>query len=489
MSELTIAALALLVFYVVIGYKRPVIAFVTAPVAAIILLFAAVTWESIESVVLAPVLFLASLSAVAISAYGRESQEWYHRWAFLILLAFVVALALGAVLLGLHFIGAGAILIVLFILGAVAIIIALISYAVASGRVVAMNVLSTIGSSMRQNLPLPMALDCAAVGRSDATASALRRIKTWLVKGYSLSEAIRRGYRRCPSRALAMLSAGESIGQLPAAIEAVESDMKAQSFERSRLRPVHPFYPLIVLSIAFFITLGMMYFVIPQLKAVLEEMVAGELPWATRTLMEVMRFFAFGEGWIVLLGLLVLMVPVFWLHVVRRRRRPERPYLISRLGDAVKWRLPIVHWFERNRSMVQAVEMLRLSLNAGCPVNEAIRSTLGLDVNLRFRRRLACWLDRVERGEDIAQSARRCGLGRALAWAFDSNAGAGDTPAVLESLESYYRFSYSYRVNLARFILWPLGVVALGLTVGFVVFAIFSPLVMVLNHLTATVYP
>ena len=138
--------------------------------------------------------------------------------------------------------------------------------------------------------------------------------------------------------------------------------------------------------------------------------------------------------------------------------------------------------------MVQVVELLRMSLNAGCPVNEAIRGTLQLDVNLFFRSRLASWLRRVERGEDIAESARRSGLGAALAWAF-GGAQTGNTPAVLEMLESYYRSNYSYRVNLARFILWPCGIILLGATVGFIVHAIFSPGVVVLGHLSGTVYP
>jgi len=80
-------------------------------------------------------------------------------------------------------------------------------------------------------------------------------------------------------------------------------------------------------------------------------------------------------------------------------------------------------------------------------------------------------------------------LGNALAWAFDGGVETGNTPAVLEMLEAHYRSNYSYRVNLARFILWPAGIIALGATVGFVVFAIFSALVATLSQLTANVYP
>jgi type II secretory pathway component PulF len=56
-------------------------------------------------------------------------------------------------------------------------------------------------------------------------------------------------------------------------------------------------------------------------------------------------------------------------------------------------------------------------------------------------------------------------------------------------LEAHYRSDYSYRVNLARFILWPLGIIALGATVGFVVYAVFAPAVAVLRHLAGQIYP
>ena len=153
------------------------------------------------------------------------------------------------------------------------------------------------------------------------------------------------------------------------------------------------------------------------------------------------------------------------------------------------WFLPVVHCFQRDHSLVRSLELLRISLIAGCPVNDAIRGTLDLDVNWWFRRRLRCWLTSVERGEPIAQSARQCGLGRSLAWAFDGGVNAGNTPAILEMLESYHRSLYLYRLNLTRYILWPVGILLLGLMVGFVAYAVFSPAVAVTNSMILNVYP
>ena len=180
------------------------------------------------------------------------------------------SLSAGAILAGLGIFVAGYVLPLLFVLGIAAFIASLAHYGVTSRRVTVLSIFTTLGASMRQNLPLPMALECAACGQESGISFVLRGIKTWLVKGYPLTEAVRRGYPRCPSRALAMLSAGEQIDQLPAALRAIETDLKANATERGRLQPVHPFYPVVVLSFAFLMVLGLMTFVVPQFKSVLQ---------------------------------------------------------------------------------------------------------------------------------------------------------------------------------------------------------------------------
>ena len=159
------------------------------------------------------------------------------------------------------------------------------------------------------------------------------------------------------------------------------------------------------------------------------------------------------------------------------------------MGDFMKWHLPVLHNFEKNYSLVHVVELLRLSLSAGCAVNDAIKNTLGLDVNNRFRKRLQRWLEKVERGDNIAAAIKESKLGSPLAWAFDEKVNQGNTLTILETLESFYRSNYSYYVNLARFIMWPCLILFMGLIVGFVVYAIFSPSILIIESLSGKVLP
>ncbi len=492
---LVIIAILLLALYVFLGLKKPGIALITSPFVSFLLFCISGEADSVAAIAIAPIIFFATLIAVLMSRREPDTQEWPQIAAKCILIGIVLSLLFVTAVVVFSVFGAGGFLpfpsfiaLVIFIgfMGSV------ISYGLTSRHATAAYVISTIGSSMRQNLPLPMALESAASGRADSRARILRRIKKWLVQGYSLSESLKRGYPRCPGYAAAMIAAAERIDQLPLAIKSIEADMVARADERKKLKPVHPFYPVILIVFMFFIVLGLTWKVIPVFHKILTEMTEeATLPIPTQLLSRFANFIAYEYGWLIalalaLIGLAAAAVSIF---IRFRPRQPEKPYLISRIGDFIKWHLPILHWFEKNYSMVQMVELLRLSLNAGCTVNDAIANTLNLDVNNRFKKRLQKWLAKVEAGDNIAVAARECRVGNSLAWAFDDRVNQGNTLAILETLESFYRSNYNYRVNLARFIMWPCVTLIMGAMVGFIVYAIFSPMVTIINHLANLVTP
>lgn len=481
-----ITALLILVVYGILGYKKPAVALITSPIVSLGAGYILSLAEPVTGVLFGATIFLVTLVAILLARREPGTEEWPQicaKWiliGFALLLLFVTAFAV--------FGSGGMFGLVLFLL----FIGAVIGYGLTSRQATAAYVISTIGSSMRQNLPLPMALESAASGRTDKRSRILLNIKKWLVEGYSLSESIKRGYPRCPGYALAMIAAAERIDQLPLAVESLEADMIARAQERKKLRPVHPFYPVILMLFVFFMVWALATRVAPRLHEVLQEThPAVVFPTATRFLMRIAGFIGYEYGWLIGLvaGLVLLVIVGVWIRIKFRPRQPQSPYLLSRIGDSVKWHLPILHWFERNYAMVQVVEFLRLSLNAGCPVDVAIKNTLGLDVNNCFRRRLKSWLAKVEAGDNVAAAARKSGLGRAIAWAFDEQVNQDNALAVLEMLESFYRSNYSYRVNLARFIMWPCVSIMLGVIVGFVVYAFFCPLVLIINQMTNLVYP
>jgi len=477
---------AAMAFFAFLGYKRPGLALIISPIAVVSLVVVSILSDYPKAVIMTPFIFIAMLIAILMAKYEPDSALLPKRIAKGI---FICSGVLIVTVVGFVFLLPGAIIVLIIFIAFAGFII---NYAGTSRYATAAYIVSTIGSSMRQNLPLAMALESAASGRSDGRARILRRIHKWLVQGYSLSESIKRGYPKCPGRAVAMISAAERVCQLPFAIASIEADMVAKADEKKRIKTVHPSYPVILIVAMFLIVLALMTFVSPQLIMVLREISEGlSLPPATRILMRMTQFIAYDFGWLIW-GVFLVTVLVIWPVSIRirfRPRRPDKPYLLSRIFDSIKWHLPILHWFENNYSMVQVVGLLRLSLNTGCTVNGAISNALGLDVNNCFKKKLRKWLTRVERGDNISDSAKESKLGSTLAWAFDDKVNEGNTLAILETLESFYRSNYSYRVNLARFIMGPCITIIMGAAVGFVVYAIYSPMVFIIEHLSGMVMP
>jgi type II secretory pathway component PulF len=479
--EIVALCVLILLFFAFLAHKKPDIAMLTAPIVCLLLIYAAVWLDLFEIIVLPPILFIVTLLAVLTSRREPDIEQWPHKLAKFILISCGFLLLIASSFSLLAFGGYYGFILFAFFIAAVA------RFGFISRDATALYVISTIGSSMRQNLPLPMALESAAGERLDKRSRILWAIKKWLVQGYSLSESIKRGYPKCPGYAVAMIAAAERINQLPLALAAIEADMLAKADEKRKLQPVHPLYPLILITFTFLVMCAIAWKVLPTFSSVLVEMVEEKpLPFATQLLLHITDY-----G--LLIGLvfaliIIVIVPVSML-IKLRPRRPQKQYLFSRIGDFIKWNLPVLHWFERSYSMVQTVELLRLSLNAGCTVNDAIANTLGLDVNNSFRKHLQKWLVKVEAGDNITAAAKESGLGSTLAWAFDDEVNQGNTLSILETLESFYRSNYNYYVNLVRFIMWPCVTIIMGIMVGFVVFAIFSPGVAIIRNMVELVYP
>jgi len=493
---LLVAALLLGILYVLLALKRPVIAMATAPILCVVFIYGASLTEdpalTIQVLLLVPIVLLAAFVPVLLvrGIPAKERSFWgCVKWLLVRLAAVLILLT--------AFLAAFAVLtpefmfLVLFIC-VVAFGGAAINYGLTSRHTIATYVISTIGSSMRQNLPLAMALESAAGAGDDKRSRILRNISKWLVLGHSVSTSIKVGYPKCPSYALAMITAAEPINQLPQAIKSIEADMAARSDRSSRIQPVGAFYPMILLLWLGFVVWGIMVYVMPSFYHVLTELIPdAQLPAATKTLVRIAEFIGWNHPafFMIVLALLILVVFPLWMYVRFRQRRPQEPYLMSRIGDYLKWRLPMLHWFEKNYSTVQTTGMLRLSLNAGATVNDAIANTIGLDINNCFRKRLTIWLERVEAGANVSVAANDAGVGRGIAWAFDETVNQGNTLTVLETTESFHRSDYSYRVNLAKFVMGPCVTLAMATVVGFVVYAIYSVPVTIIYYTAEMIYP
>jgi type II secretory pathway component PulF len=475
MWTLWLINIAVFIGFLVLSWKKPSCALILLlPVSAGMFLSGLIDddiYNSIGAIVACPLAIILLPISIIIIHWGPSSSRletpWYRAVTGFILTIFKYLLILALFVVIFQFFSP--VLFGIFLMG---------SYQWAQARKygLAVDIISTIAMCIRQSLPLPMALATAAHGKKKKEAAVFNNIAHWLTQGCPLSESLRRGYPKCPSEILASITTAEKMEQLPRAIESLQKQaaekMGSENIEKSDAL----IYPTTVLTIAFFIMTGLSIFIVPTFSEVLSDMSNGEarLPAVTQSLLNFANWMLGRKGLNTLLFMSpVLVFIVFKAYLLSRKRTPEKPRLLSRLGDRIKWNIPLVHWFEKTFGNIHLAQTLCAGISAGYPVNTIVRNAIGLDVNRCYQKRLEKWLNKIETGDNIAQSAKICGLDKKLCWAMDEKINKNNAPQILESLETLYRCQYNCRKNVLTAAIEPLMILCLGLCVGYVVFAMF----------------
>lgn len=479
-----------MIVYMVFSIKKPGAALLTAPLVCGILInvlmalagYRDVSDQAALAACLTPLIFVVTLLTVMIAPHEGDYPPWPKRMARTTAVLLIAIPLFLFVVFGLGFFGIYAGLFGVVIIGS------LIGFFLTQGRSVALQVISTIGASMRQNLPLPMALESAAAGRADKPGRIMRAISKSLVQGYSLSDAIKEGYRGCPSQALAMIMAAEQIGKLPEVLTEIEADLMEKTFQKKQIKAIQPAYIFFILFAGILFVAGMRTFVVPKFRDIYTDFGVdlSHLPWTTRWLMSGKGSFLGPLAAFLFPG--VIIAAGVWLKTKFRPRRVGEPYYLSRIGDALKWYLPVWHWFEVNYSLTQLTGFLRTALQAGFTLDKSIAHAMTLDVNMYFRERMERWLSNIRSGADPAIAARQCGLGPSFSWAFDK-ANSSSTLDILGVLEGFFRTQYNCKAHVAKYVAGPVAVLGLGCLVGIFVHGGFAPLVALINQMAETVMP
>jgi type II secretory pathway component PulF len=333
-----------------------------------------------------PAVVLGSAAIVLARPFDPSSSPRAKQWAKLVLLATVILLVSSPLL-------AGILAVPVFIMVLLCLRVVFRS-TIEPREVVASTVISTLASCIRQNLPLPMALDAAAHGRTDMSGYIMRQLSRWLVQGYSLSEAIRKGFPACPRYIQSTISATEGIGQLGPALEAIQQDMDGRTYRRRLVNPICPLYPLFLVFTLVSLLSAYFRFIWPQFEAVATEM-AGHSHggWI------VLRVLGSLEDWLLWFVIFLILV---WLVVIVHRWWPGRlagERWLSGLIDMVVWHVPVYGWFIRCRSTIQAVSIIRLGLLAGSTIDKAVETAASASINHCLGRRLRRWADGIRQAK------------------------------------------------------------------------------------------
>jgi len=301
---------------------------------------------------------------------------------------------------------------------------------------------------------------------------AIRIVAEDVEGGSTLSEAMARHPKAFDRLYTNMVRAGELGGVLDVILQRLADFMeKTQTLKRKVIGAM--IYPVAVITFASLIVLGIMIFVVPSFQTIFADM--GErLPGITRTLLGMSTWIKDDFGWLVLLGVPFGIFGIFRLLKLSDGGR----YFV----DNLKLHTPILGRIVSKTSVARFSRTLGTLLTAGVPILEALQITSDTSGNAVFARAMSSVHDGIREGESFADPLRQAKVVEPMVVnMIDVGEETGELDKMLNKVADTYDEEVDTLVSGMVSLLEPVMVITLGLIVGFIVVALFMPMVSLLN--------
>ena len=300
---------------------------------------------------------------------------------------------------------------------------------------------------------------------------AIRLVAEDVEGGATLSEAMGRHPKAFDSLYTNMVRAGELGGVLDIILQRLADFMeKAQALKRKVITAM--IYPVAVITFALLIVTALLWKVVPKFAVIFKDM-KRELPPLTKILLQISDMVA-GGGWLILLGLPVGVYMIIKLL----KTSPGGRYSV----DKFKLNMPIMGAIVGKSTVARFSRTLGTLLSAGVPILEALNITRDTSGNEVFSRALSKVHDGIREGDNFAEPLRQAKIVEPMVVnMIDVGEETGELDKMLTKVADTYDEEVATLVDGMTKMIEPLMVVALGGIVGFIVVALFMPMVGMLD--------
>src|SRR5437764_1388439 len=293
--------------------------------------------------------------------------------------------------------------------------------------------------------------------------------------GGTLSDAMAEYPKAFDKLYVNMINAGEAGGVLDIILNRLADFMeKAAKLKKKVIGAM--IYPGVVISIAVGIVSMIMIFVIPKFETIFRDF-HTDLPGITQVLLTVSRWFATQYGWAY-----VLFSPIAFILILKLIKISEGGrYAV----DVVKLKIPILGSILAKTAIARFTRTLGTLISAGVPILDAINITKETCGNEVFSRALLKVHDAIREGESMADPLRATKVVDAIVVNMvDVGEETGDLDKMLMKVADNYDSDVDVLVGSLISILEPVRVLILGVIVGFIVIALFAPMISLISNMS-----
>lgn len=291
--------------------------------------------------------------------------------------------------------------------------------------------------------------------------------------GATLSEAMSRQPKAFDKLYVNMVKAGEAGGALEIILRRLaEFKEKAQSLKRKVQGAM--IYPCAVIFIATAIVSGIMIYIVPKFAKIFEDF-GTELPGITKMLINSSAWMA--SYWYILIG-----TPfVIWILIKLIKKNKTGEFIV----DWAVLKIPLMGLILRKSIIARTCRTLGTLIASGVPILEGIIIARDTSGNAVFARAYDQIYSAIREGESMAVPLKETKITDDMVVNMvDVGEETGALDTMLYKVSDVYEEEVEVLVEGLVSMLEPIMVVVLGLVVGFIVIALFMPLIKLLNDLS-----
>ena len=300
---------------------------------------------------------------------------------------------------------------------------------------------------------------------NEVLKQALVDIVASLESGRGLAESLKRHPKIFSNLFINLVEIGESTGTLDTSFERLYEYLSMDQEVRDRVKSAVR-YPVIVL-IAVAIALAIItVFVIPNFAPIFRQL-GDDIPLPTKIIMGTSNFVI--NYWMFIIGAVIGA----WGAAVYYIRTP-----VGRLNwDRLKLRIPVTGIIVRNAALSRITRSLAVSLSAGLPINQTLKTVSDSIGNTWLGARMAVLAEGIERGEALSTTAASSDMFTPLVLQMITlGEETGALPELMDEASDFYRREVDYDLENLSAALEPILIVTVGVVVLILALGVFLPM-------------
>lgn len=319
-------------------------------------------------------------------------------------------------------------------------------------------------------------IDAIEIIHQQVTKPSLERMLSEIDKllrdGKTFSSALGRYPKQFSNFYIALVRSGEASGKLDIILEKLAEHMERQRAFQSKIRNAL-IYPTVIITAMFGMLFVMFTFVMPKLLELYDSFEV-ELPQSTIIIMAISNFMQ-GNWYYVLIGIAAAIVALIKFKGTRRGKL---------LVDTNVFRIPILGNVVRTAGLVDATRTLSILISSGVPILDGLAIVTEVNNNILFQHSFRRITGKVEKGMSVGAAMKNEKIfPESLVQMTIVGEQTGHLDVTLLKLSEYYQSESEMAVKGMLTLLEPMVLVILGVTVGFIVMAVITPIFSLTNSL------